>query len=163
MAQTCFVYAFCYLFGLWRLVVWCPLHLRFHWFCFLGFAAVANVLFVFSCFCFSLGGGCSSLFRFGRFRVRWGPRGPTRPNLSCFWCFWCLCVFLFVFPLVVWVAFHWRQAGSQARFFDKNLNTPRVWDGFYHFRPAFMAGRSGYVSVWTRFLPSFEVSSWDTI
>ena len=33
----------------------------------------------------------SSLFGLGRFRVRWGPLGPTSPNHSCFWC---LCGFV---------------------------------------------------------------------
>ena len=39
----------------------------------------------------------SLLLGFGRFRERWGPKGPTSPNPSFLWCFCFSCVgFVFV-------------------------------------------------------------------
>ena len=40
-------------------------------------------------------GGFVLLFGFGRFRVRWGPKGPTSPNPSLF------LLSLFFFPFFV--------------------------------------------------------------
>ena len=59
-------------------------------------------MLVSSSFCCLFGVFCSCLFGFGRFRVRWGPRGPTSPNPSCFWC---LCVLFFCYSLVLFFLF----------------------------------------------------------
>ena len=82
---------------MWCLFV-CFCSLRFFWFCALFFcvfgkvANMLNMLVFFFCFGVFWGVFYYCLFGVGRFRVRWGPKGPTSPNPS----FFGVCVFLVV-------------------------------------------------------------------
>ena len=77
--------------------------------CFCVFAAVANVLFS-SFLCFR-GVFYSCFFGFGRFCVRWGPKGPTSPKPSFFGVSVCVCArvcvlgFCFFCCLGFWLLF----------------------------------------------------------
>ena len=74
------------------------------WFVVCVFGKVENVLnMLFSAIMFAfVGVFYSCLFGFGRFSVRWGPKGLTSPNLSFFWC---LCVSCFRFSFVFFCFF----------------------------------------------------------
>ena len=87
--KGCFCLEFCYTFGLWWLVVWClfvfPLWFVFE--CLVKLQMCLKCLFVFVLF----GVFYFCLFGFGRFRVRWGPKGSTSPS-PCFFLVLGVCV-----------------------------------------------------------------------
>ena len=80
------------------------------WFVLCVFGKVANVSKMCVCVCVFFFGGVaySCLFGFGRFRVRWGAKGPTSSNHCFLWCFCFSCVlvvFLLFLLCFVWECF----------------------------------------------------------